>query len=106
MASARFGSSTTLARVPASMLRLRSSWMPACAPGRYTVANGTSATPRRWKPQPAIMTASTTKGVRAIFRLHIERGRCFRKIALTPLDHKVDEPAGHDHDLLHVLAGD
>src|SRR6185369_6495125 len=84
-ASACFGSSTTFACVPACTLRFRSSAMPEVAFGTYSVWNGTSAVPRRRKPQPA---------------------RTIRKKARTCLDDKVDQPAGHDHHLLHALPGD
>src|ERR1043165_8765710 len=85
IASACFASSTTFACVPACTLRLRSSAMPEVAFGTYRVWNGTSAVPRRWKPQPASSTSRTTSAA---------------------LDDKVDQPSGDDHHLLHALAGD
>src|SRR5882672_6587286 len=59
--------------------------MPESAFGRYSVWNGTSAVPRRRKPQPASVTSKTTSAV---------------------LENKVDEASGHDHHLFHALAGD
>src|SRR5918992_3593638 len=67
------------------MLRLRSSAMPLVAPGTYSDWKGTSAVPRIRKPQPARTSNNKTRAF---------------------LNDKIDEPARHDHHLLHALAGD
>src|SRR6185436_5308832 len=59
--------------------------MPESELGRYSVWNGTSAVPRRRKPQPASVTSKTTSAV---------------------LENKVHEASGHHHHLLHALPGD
>src|SRR6266581_6808526 len=86
-ACASSGLSTRRALLVAATLRF-SSTTSGLFPGMCSVSNGSSARPRRWKPQAARSAASTqAKAARE------ERSN----------DH-IDEPPGDHDDLLHRLA--